>query len=222
MSTTVKVVSTQRVTVKPDVTETVTVRIKAVGPQGPDGISTGDMTKAVYDPTTVEGDAFDMDNMAEGVSLILTAAERNLITQIGSKEQAGVAASLDAQHLIDFAHALIDHANRASLDLVSGTNTGDQDLSGKENVGVAAGLDAQHLIDFTHSLIAHTNRVALDLVSGTNTGDQDLSGKEAVGVAAGLDAQHLIDFAHGLIAFFTINHGPVSFLLEDLTYKVNY
>ena len=35
----------------------------------------GDMTKAVYDPTSVEGDAFDMDNMVEGdVNMILTNA----------------------------------------------------------------------------------------------------------------------------------------------------
>jgi len=37
----------------------------------------GDMTKAVYDPTAVEGDAFDMDNMAEGDNTkIFTDAER--------------------------------------------------------------------------------------------------------------------------------------------------
>ncbi len=40
----------------------------------------GDMTKAVYDPNTVEGDAFAMDNMAEGADTkILTAAERSAI-----------------------------------------------------------------------------------------------------------------------------------------------
>lgn len=40
----------------------------------------GDMDAATYDPTTVAGDAFDMDNMAEGTTnKILTAAERSLI-----------------------------------------------------------------------------------------------------------------------------------------------
>lgn len=39
-----------------------------------------DMTKAVYDPTTVAGDAFDMDNMVEGTTnKILTAAERTIL-----------------------------------------------------------------------------------------------------------------------------------------------
>lgn len=43
------------------------------------GSGGGDMTKAVYDPNTVEGDAFDMDNMVEGTAKILTAAERAAI-----------------------------------------------------------------------------------------------------------------------------------------------
>jgi len=42
----------------------------------------GDMFKATYDPTTVAGDAFDMDNMVEGTSLILTAAERSKLSGI--------------------------------------------------------------------------------------------------------------------------------------------
>ena len=38
----------------------------------------GDMTKAVYDPTTVNGDAFDMTNMVEGVTnKILTATDKS-------------------------------------------------------------------------------------------------------------------------------------------------
>jgi hypothetical protein len=74
-------------------------------------------------------------------------------------------------HLLDFAHGDISHANRQDLDLVSGTNTGDQDLSGL--------LPNTHLTDFTHSDIAHTNRSALDLVSGTNTGDQIVPTNEA-------------------------------------------
>lgn len=35
-----------------------------------------------------------------------------------------------AQHLLDYDHGDIAHSNRASLDLVSGTNTGDQNASG--------------------------------------------------------------------------------------------
>ena len=39
----------------------------------------GDMLKSVYDPTSVSGDAFDMDNMVEGTAKILTTAERAAI-----------------------------------------------------------------------------------------------------------------------------------------------
>ncbi len=38
------------------------------------------MFKSTYDPNTVEGDAFDMDNMVEGATnKILTQAERDTI-----------------------------------------------------------------------------------------------------------------------------------------------
>ena len=40
----------------------------------------GDMSKALYDPTLVEDDVFDMDNMVEGTSKILTTAERTKIS----------------------------------------------------------------------------------------------------------------------------------------------
>ena len=45
-------------------------------------------------------------------------------------------------------------ADKTKLDAITGTNTGDQDISA----------------------MTHTNRPALDAVSGVNTGDQDLSG----------------------------------------------
>jgi len=43
--------------------------------------TSGDMLASTYDPTSVEGDAFDMDNMAEGdTNLILTSSERTKIS----------------------------------------------------------------------------------------------------------------------------------------------
>lgn len=43
----------------------------------------GDMTKAVYDPNTVESDAFDMDNMVEGNNTkIFTSTERTKLSGI--------------------------------------------------------------------------------------------------------------------------------------------
>lgn len=44
----------------------------------PGATVSGDMEAATYDPTSVEGDAFDMDNMVEGTTAkILTAVERS-------------------------------------------------------------------------------------------------------------------------------------------------
>ncbi len=48
-------------------------------------------------------------------------------------EAVGSIATAIAAHLAAYAHSDIAHANRAALDLVSGKNTGDQDLSGFVN-----------------------------------------------------------------------------------------
>ena len=39
----------------------------------------GDMLKAVYDPTTVNGDAFDMDNMAQGTTKLYATPEEKVL-----------------------------------------------------------------------------------------------------------------------------------------------
>lgn len=50
---------------------------------GQSGGGSGDMAKATYDPNTVEGDAFDMDNMVEGTTTkILTNTERSKLSNI--------------------------------------------------------------------------------------------------------------------------------------------
>ena len=59
----------------------------------------GDMNIAVYDPTAVSGDAFDMDNMAEGATTkILTDAERTKLSGIEASadvtDSANVVAAL--------------------------------------------------------------------------------------------------------------------------------
>jgi len=60
--------------------------------------SGGDMTAAVYDPTSVQSDAFNMDNMAEGVTnLILTSAERTILSNT-SGINTGDQASSDFTH----------------------------------------------------------------------------------------------------------------------------
>jgi len=54
----------------------------------------GDMLISTYDPTAVSGDAFDMDNMAEGTNKILSSAERTILsntsgTNTGDQSLAG-------------------------------------------------------------------------------------------------------------------------------------
>lgn len=84
-------------------------------------------------------------------------------------------------------------ADAAKLAAITGTNTGDQDLSGKvdkiEGKGLSsndytpeekaklAAISGTNTGDQDLSAMSHTNRIALDAVSGVNTGDQDLSGK---------------------------------------------
>jgi predicted RecA/RadA family phage recombinase len=61
------------------------------------GAGEGDMIAAVYDPTSVQGDAFDMDNMVEGsLTKILTAAERTKLSGIENNADVTDAANVAA------------------------------------------------------------------------------------------------------------------------------
>lgn len=85
---------------------------------------------------------------------MVNAINRLAAGDIGA-EVAGVAADLDAQHLVDFAHGDIAHANRTALNAVQGVNTGDQDLTYLEegiadavaDIGTVAGELAGHISD---------------------------------------------------------------------------
>ncbi len=101
----------------------------------------GDMTKAVYDPTTVAGDAFDMDNMVEGTNLILSAAERTIIgntsgTNTGDQTtitgNAGTATALETARTIagnsfngtaNITIASTDLSDTSSIVLLTNTQT---------------------------------------------------------------------------------------------------
>lgn len=71
----------------------------AAGADGADGDGSGDMTAATYDPTSVTGDAFDMDNMAESATAkVMTGTERTKLSGIESgadvTDEANVVAAL--------------------------------------------------------------------------------------------------------------------------------
>lgn len=76
------------------------VSINRTGDQGASGAGSGDMNAATYDPNTVGGDAFDMDNMVEGANTkIMTATERsNLGTAYGWGDH-GAAGYIDSAAL---------------------------------------------------------------------------------------------------------------------------
>ena len=82
---------------------------------GGGGGGAGDMLAATYDPTSVEGDAFSMDNMVEGAdSKVLTAAERAAITSNGNQlsYHSGRLASVEA---LAGANSLSVQVNDASI-----------------------------------------------------------------------------------------------------------
>ncbi|MCG6857989.1 MAG: DUF2793 domain-containing protein [Salaquimonas sp.] len=61
------------------------------GSDGGGGGGSGDMLASVYDPTSVEGNAFDMDNMVEGSDTkVMTSAERTKLASV----EAGATAEM--------------------------------------------------------------------------------------------------------------------------------
>lgn len=144
----------------------------------------------------------------------------------GTYDPLGAASSAVSGHESSYAHADIDHSNRTALNAVSGTNTGDQDLSGlalsnhnHAGVYLSDPGDGYTLVtDDEKAAITHSNRSALDLVSGTNTGDQDLSGLalanhshtgtyDPLGAASGAVATHEASFNHSVMISDAPNDG---------------
>ena len=79
----------------------------------------GDMNASIYDPTTVQGDSFDMDNMVEGTTnKLLSAAERSAII-------ANTAKVTNATHTGDVTGdtALTIAAGAVDLAMLSATGT---------------------------------------------------------------------------------------------------
>ena len=84
----------------------------------------GDMEASTYDPTTVAGDAFDMDNMVEGTAKILTAAERTTIGTV-------------APHISDTANPHAVTKAQVGLSNVDDTADADKPVSTAQAVAIA-------------------------------------------------------------------------------------
>jgi len=151
--TTIRINSTEKVTVSPEVTENIVVTIRQTGPQGALGGAGDYLDTPTYDPTSVSGDAFDMDSMVESATKkVLTASERAVIAltsgtntgdqDLSAKEDTGVAAGLMTSHTTTHpaptnrdtrnASALgsddnyVTDAEKIVIGNTTGTNTGDQ------------------------------------------------------------------------------------------------
>ena len=91
--------------------------------------------------------------------------------------------------------------SKLGISTLSGSNTGDQDLSGKVDKVAGKELSTNDLTNGLKSNYdtayadahVHSNEAALDNVSGTNTGDQDLSGKVDKISGKGLSTNDLTD-----------------------------
>jgi hypothetical protein len=84
------------------------------------GEAIGDMSKIVYDPTNVDGDVFDMDNMIEGtINRILTQQERDNIA--ASKTKADFITVTQAVDLDDMETKV--NALDSAIDIIDETNT---------------------------------------------------------------------------------------------------
>lgn len=148
----------------------------------------GDMTKAVYDPVpSVNGSAFDMDNMTEGATTkILTAAERaDIASAVQPGDLGAVATSNDYNDLTnlptlgtaaasdtgDFATGAEGDLAATALqpsDLASGTITpysGDLDFSGGLGGGGGLTVLADHNDTSALTLTANSRQAATDTPS---------------------------------------------------------
>lgn len=141
----------------------------------------GDMLKAVYDPTNVNSSAFDIDNMIESATnKILTATERANIITNNSK------ISFDSTSSTKLATI----ATGAEVNVQSDwdATTGDALILNKPSIPSAAPVDSVNgetgvVVLTTGDLTEDTNKkyvtdaekVVLGNTSGTNTGDQIIS-----------------------------------------------
>lgn len=129
------------------------------------GVSSGgDMAASVYDPTSVAGDAFAMDNMVEGsTTKILTDAERSKLSGIESNatgDQTG--AEIKSLYESESDTNAFTDAEKTLLGNQSGTNTGDQDLS-------------TYQLQPSEGAFIDGDKTKLDGIESNATADQDAS-----------------------------------------------
>jgi hypothetical protein len=151
--------------------------------------TTGDMLEATYDPNTVAGDAFDMDNMVEGTSAkILTAAERTKLAG------AVMDSDFDAQTILAATSDDTPTARTISEAEIVGRQTGGnisgvgQVSSGEKTAGTETALRGFSPDDIKDMIASHggsgvnafTISGRLTLTNGTPVTTSGVSGATAI------------------------------------------
>jgi hypothetical protein len=105
------------------------------------GTATGDMLAAIYDPTSVAGDAFNLDNMVDSINFVkMTAAERTKLTsteQLTAAEKALIPTQAETDKLaaLPTRVGLTNELGDKQDTLVSGTNL--RTINGQSLLGSA-------------------------------------------------------------------------------------
>jgi hypothetical protein len=149
-----------------------------------------------------------------------------------SKENTGVAAGLISTHESTYNHANIAHTNRSALDLVSGTNTGDETTATiKSKLGAATTSTDGYLtstdwntfngkqaaLGYTPANKAgetFTGAISATNLSGTNTGDQTIS--DATISTSDITTNNATTSKHGFLP--KLGGGTTNFLRADGTW----
>lgn len=134
--------STDVYTLWKDVAETVEVGSFSVynGKDGRASSDSGDMLKSVYDPDGIEADAFDADNMKDGLSkVIMTALERDKLQSIQPGAEVNAVDSVAGK-----TGAVVLDKNDVGLGNVDNTSDADKPISNAVAVALGGKADVGH------------------------------------------------------------------------------
>lgn len=142
------------------------------------GSGTGDMNTSTYDPTSVFGDAFDMDNMVEGADTkILTAAERTKLsntsgTNTGDQDISGITTNATnlSNHIADVSNPHSVTKAQVGLSNVDNTSDADKPISTATQTALDSKLDTANSFVEVNTDIDLTGRYVFGIKAGINGG----------------------------------------------------
>lgn len=157
----------------------------------------GDMLAATYDPNTVAGDAFDMDNMVEGTAKVLTAAERAEIA-------VNTAKTANATHTGE-----VTGATALTLDKTAVTNRTEKAVPvAADLIIIADSADSNNLKKVQAGNLPLPNLVQGTLTSSTNATAWDIA-------VDGKSARMTLDEATTITISNAVNGNEYSLMVEQ-------